>query len=663
MPRATTERSAAERSSTGLPRRRVVAARRTERALEVTRHPDPPSTGPHPGGIPVRGLAELGILGLGMLTTAALARKIRSSRRSTECMRRPGERAAEGDPHTASAAAALDPLADTTLLDWVDGANRLLTRALRDRRGALPEVRLVRAGPDGVELLLDAPVVDPPEGFLSRDGGWTWVLDPDIALADLLALVDGFRRHVPALVPIGDSAEASYLAAVGPRRHLLLRSADGAPLRPHLDAMVTALCTLPWASALQVELLGVDPPPGSRCDHTVAPSSASELVALARSPLPDAADRAVRSEPQHVLVVLDGPPADALGPDLRAAIGERAGIVTTSVRGGPEIAVTVVVEHGALVVLPDGVELLARSPTALQAALADDLLDRPLLVRPAAPAPGVASTGRPSRRAGPGQVEICVLAPVPSLTGLASPLASKDRSRVVELVAYLALAGHGATTDAIREQVFGRSDRVASLGRVHNVASAARSALGTDEEGRFLLPASSGGRYRLDERVTCDWTRFEQMSTRARTSSVPEAIELLAGALDLVGGLPCSESPSGWDWLVSRGLLTTMVSSVVDASHHLASLAIAGRELDLASWAVSKGRIVEPCSEMLARDAMILADLSGDPDALRREWHDLEAGLAILDGGEPSEETRALYEELAGSRRATSPRRRSARNG
>ena len=644
----------------------------------VLRHPAPSARGPRasghvmagpeahhavdtPTGEPVRALAELAILGLGVLTTASIARRLRASRRAAECLRMPGERAVGRPGATAAAAASIDPLAESALLDWVDGANRLLWRACRDRRTSseLPVVRLVRAGPGGVQCVLEKPMPAAPEGFVATGGGREWTLAPGLDLDELAALTAGCGRYVPTLVPLGDAADASYLAAVGPGHHVTLLPDGGDAVRA-LDALVVALRTLPWAHEVQVELLGVAPPPVSHGCHFVARTTGAELAEIARAPLPDPRQRLEDAWSDDVVVVLGDEATHELPEHVLAAVGERAGIVSI---GGPG-AVSLVVRQDRLVILPDGVELDRREPTPSQAALAEDLLELPVLVAAPEPPDAVARAAAPAARATrAGRVEVRVLAPVPSLDGLTVQPSSKDHGRVVELVAYLALSGHVATTDSIREQVFGRSDRVASLGRVHNVCSAARAALGSTIDGRSLLPAGAGGRYRLDSEVSCDWLRFESMRSEARVAAVPDAIALLGDALRLVDGAPCADVASGWDWLISRGLLTSMISAIVDAGHHLASLSIAGHDLELASWAVAKGRLAEPCSEMLARDAMIVADLRSDPDTVRREWRDLERGLARLDGDEPSAETRALYEELVAGRTGTAARYRSARNG
>ncbi len=61
----------------------------------------------------------------------------------------------------------------------------LLWRLVRDQDAEAPEVRLVRAGPDGIELLLAAPRPEAPWPFLPRRDGRWWVLDPAAELGGL----------------------------------------------------------------------------------------------------------------------------------------------------------------------------------------------------------------------------------------------------------------------------------------------------------------------------------------------------------------------------------------------------------------------------------------------------------------------------------------------
>ena len=610
---------------------------------------------------PTRRLAELALLGLGVLTTVAIARRLRIARTIAACLRRPGERAVEPSRAIARVAAAIDPLAESTLLDWVDGANRLLWRSCGLWAGAreLPAVRLVRAGAGGVELLLETALPDAAEGFVALDGGRVWALDATIGEDELASRTNGCGRYVPSLVPLGDAEDATYLAALPAGRRLTIEPESGESVAADLDAIVLALRTLPWSDELQVELVGVAPPPASHGCHHVAPSSRAELEALARSPGPGPSDRLETSWSSELLVVVGEPRPPGVDEDLLLAVGDRAGIVSVGGRG----SISLLVGRSHLMVQPDGITLERRRPSPDQLDLVDALLARPESTP--APDPPEAWVGSRARVAAErrGRVEVHMLAPSPALDGISEQPSSKDRGRVVELVAYLATHGHEATTDAIREQVFARSDRVASLGRIHNVCSAARSALGTATDDRCLLPTGTSGRYRLHREVTCDWSRFEQMRAAARGIEAGDAVDLLTEALSLVSGRPCADVATGWDWLISEGLQSTMISAIVDAGHHLASLAIAGHDLELANWAITTARLAEPCSEILVRDAMIVADLRGDRDLVRREWRDLERTLAHIDGDEPSSETRALYDELVGAGGSPQRRYRSARNG
>jgi DNA-binding SARP family transcriptional activator len=666
------------------------------------------------GALPTRQLAELALLGVGVLGAAGVARRLRLLRRLGECLRRPGERLPLPEDSVGRAMAAVDPLAEAALIDWVDAANRILWRAFAGspEDHELPDVRVVRAGPDGVELHLARAIADTPDGFVPLDGGNVWALDASLGLTELAAMAEGCGRYVPALVPVGDAEDATYLVALGPDQRLALDSLDGSSVDAVLRAILVALRTLPWTDELQVELLGIDAPaPAERC-HRLNGSSPAELAELARAGPPDRRSRLAATWASDVLVVVGEPWPPGVDEDLLAAVGRVAGLVTVGGAGTARL----VVGESSMVLEPDGIVLRRSTPSreqlelieAMLVAAADDpVLDAdadcahanahtvlesasgpwnlegpadsghiepgasgvapadppgadrallpatreallaPIAGSPLPPVAGTRDSDAPWRHSGP--VEVRVLTRSPAVEGWAAVPSTKDRSRVVELVGYLALHDYATTTDRIRDTVFSRGDRIASLGRVHNVCSAARSALGATPEGNSYLPVSGGGRYRLDRSVSCDWSRFESMRKAATRAGADDAVELLVEALSLVDGPPLADVTSGWDWVMAEGLLTTIVSSIVDCAHHLTTLAAAEGNVQLARWALARGRSVEPWSEILARDAMVVSDLDGDLDGVRRAWRELEHILDDLEGNEPSPETRALYEELTGA--------------
>lgn len=645
------------------------AARSTRDAAESRLVPA--SSGEGAGSAPTRQLEELAVLGVGLLSAAAVARRLRLLRRLAECLRRPGERIAALAPAVGEAIAAIDPLAETALIDWVDAANRLLWRACRGLpvEATLPEVRVVRAGPDGVSLRLGEALPDAPDGFVALDGGSVWALDSSLGPGELASMTEGCGRYVPGLVPVGDSEDATYLVALGPGQRLALDAVDGGAVDGELAALLVGLRTLPWCEELQVELVGIGAPDVAERCHHLNSSSPAELAELARGELAEPHRRLSTPWASELLVVVGDRRLPGIDESLLEGVGRVAGLVSI---GGPATT-RLVVGDASTTLEPDGIVLTRSSPSSAQLELlaamlvgtaadpeierlgvedsifgavdaTSDLVDES---DDALAFCGAPSSGSDERfLAGP--LEVRILTPAPTIEGWAVPPSTKDRARVVELVAFLALHERSSTTDRIRDAVFSRGDRVASLGRVHNVCSAARSALGSSLDGRSYLPASAGGRYRLESSVTCDWTRFEAMRRRAVQAGAEEATALLTEALKLVEGTPLAEVGSGWGWLLAEGVATSIVSSVVDGAHHLVTLAAASGDAALARWAVSRGRSAEPWSEILARDAMVIADLDGDRDAVRRTWRALERALDGLDGNEPSAETRALYEELVG---------------
>ena len=239
---------------------------------------------------PDRRLSELALVGLGVITTCALARRVRNLRRASSSGRRSGERATTSSRPVGEARVALEPFADAPLIDWIDLANRLLWRIVRDQDAAPPEVRLVRAGPDGIEFLLSTPRPETPWPFLSRRGGRWWVLDPGVEPADFAPFPTDEGRFLPSLVPLGDDEHASYLLVVGRGRRLGVDGHDALVDRT-LEAIVTSLRTVPWAEQLAVELVGIDPPPADEQCYQLSSSTPAALADLATEGAPAAEPR------------------------------------------------------------------------------------------------------------------------------------------------------------------------------------------------------------------------------------------------------------------------------------------------------------------------------------------------------------------------------------
>jgi DNA-binding SARP family transcriptional activator len=597
---------------------------------------------PAPDRPSARQLAELGLLGLGVVTTCALARRIRHLRRTASSGRRPGERRVAAAPPVGEARVALEPFADAPLIDWIDLANRLLWRLVRDLEVPALDVRLVRAGPDGIELLLASPCpVAPWPFFARRDGHW-WVLDPAVEPAELRDDVAGARRLFPSLVPLGDDDDASYLLAVGPGRRLGISGADEIVDRT-LDAIVTSLRTVPWAEELGIELVGIDPPPADERCFQLSSSTTSALEHLAAENDLAGGSRLGGRWRREPLVVVGRP---AAGPDCErvlASASSLAGIVAAGKQGTEQL----LVEDDRAVLLPYGIELRAVTPATGQLALLDGLLRearRPPTIVPIRP--GIATDhARLTALPVAGMFEVQLLRADPALVGPLHEVAPRDLPRLVELVAYLALHDGTAPVETIADALFPRSAPATRRVRADETARAARAALGRGPGDRALLVRSHDGLL-LDPAVTCDLTRARRAFASARFIEPAAAEVLLSDALALVEGTPLSAVVAGYSWFGAEGYDELLAAEIVDAAHHLVALALAADRSDLATWAIARGRLAGPDSEILARDLMTTAAAENDAAAVRGAFSELERALERLGGGEPSLETRALLATL-----------------
>ncbi|HXZ83427.1 MAG TPA: hypothetical protein VED84_06765 [Acidimicrobiales bacterium] len=604
---------------------------------------DRPTAEARPSAWPFeRRLSELGLVGLGVITTCALARRIRNLRRSRSSARRLGERHAVVARPVSAARVALEPFADAPLVDWIDLANRLLWRLVRDEETDAPDVRLVRAGPDGVEFLLASPRLVAPWPFLARRAGHWWVLDPTAERGELEPDAARCRRFVPSLVPLGDDADASYLLVVGRSRRLGIDGADELVDRT-LNAIVTSLRTVPWAEELAVELVGVDPPPPDEQCYQLSSSTTAALEDLAAENDPAGESRLVGRWRREPLVVVGRQAADPECERVLAAATVATGIIAAGQRGTERLAV----DSDHAVLLPYGIELTAVTPTTGQFALLDGLLAaarRPTTILPVRP--GIA-TDRARLTAVPvaGTFEVRLLRPEPVLVGPCAQPGTRDEARVVELVAYLALHDGRATATATADALFSRSESDARQVRTDTVARAARATLGHGPGGRALLVRRQD-EFVLDPAVTCDLIRARRAFASAPFAEPATAEDLLVGALGLLEGSPLSAIATGYSWFSAEGLDELISAEIVDGAHHLVALALAANRPQLARWAIARGQFGAANSEILARDLMATAASENDTDGVRGAFSELERALERLGAGEPSVETRTLLEAL-----------------
>jgi DNA-binding SARP family transcriptional activator len=607
-----------------------------------------PHTVTSPSNVPVTGgsstsgrIAELATLGLGVLGTGAVAQRLRSMRRLSESGRIIGSRPGALEPSIAYASAAIDPFGNSLLVDWIEAALRIAGRWHETDGSVAPDVRLVRAGPSGVEMLLASPAPVCPDPMTTVDGGRWWVLEAQ-SLGNPATLAPASGRLVPWLIPVGGDGDAVVLVAVGPGRHLAV---DGDPTAraAALRGIVAALRALPWASELDTELVGIDPPPPTeRCYHLFGSTLATLRALVARTPAPER----LRVHPtwrREPLVVLSGTAAASPDDALTASLLEVSGVISDRGSGTETLVID---PRGPARLLPYGVELTVPQPSEQQSALLDVLFASaaesiplsPPVERPEAWTPTEATSSWP------GLVDVALFGVRPAVRGLAHPPAERDLDRLVELLAFLALHARRCTVGALGRTLYSRESPATVEQRVRNLCALARSVL-PRPDGVPLLTVS-GEEVTLDSSVTLDWERISSAIARARSIDPAAAIAALCAAFDEVDGAVILDDVSTYGWFRSEGFSSSIRGDLLDGAHHLATLAFAADDLDLAGRAVAWGLGIDPISEILVRDAMVLNDRAGEPDLAIETYRGLERALEILADAEPSSETRALFDAL-----------------
>lgn len=198
----------------------------------------------------------------------------------------------------------------------------------------------------------------------------------------------------------------------------------------------------------------------------------------------------------------------------------------------------------------------------------------------------------------PGGIIVKLLRSDVVVVGTVTPFASDLRRRCVEMTAYLALHRHEPVSgDRLRSRVLGGGYTDASVRTLANTASAVRRSLGSVSGESRLLPVSPGGHYRTLD-VTSDIEAFYAYVTEARLEDERE-FEALVSALSLIEGEPLATELRGFEWFLAEGHLGRLQREAEWAALRLARLATERELFDVAFWALERGRLVDPYSDVL----------------------------------------------------------------
>jgi LysM repeat protein/DNA-binding SARP family transcriptional activator len=568
-------------------------------------------------------LPAIAIGGLGVLAAAVIARSLQRRRRIARVTLRPGEMIAASSAPIRDLESALAALVDTPAVDWLDLAMRHLTQVSDGHPGAVPPIRLVRVGNDGVDLILAEAAGVAPGAFEVAEDGWAWTLP---ATTDLAALAGASKSAAwfAALVPVGEDEDGqTYLAPIEPGTVLPV---TGPGAEEVLAAMATTAATWSWT------------------EHVTVTSDPTKAAAAAQV---DPFDPSMQRD--RVLYI--GSPT-GLAPEVLSAIG----ILTTNDVVGSDLSVvclgdaTVEITPTQLCLracrlTPEAHAGIAEALSTAETPPSAEVPEHQMVLGGTVDRDTEAEPERLVARTPAGvepELEVRLLTNAATITG-ASERATNRNGRRFELVALLALSG-GLTKEDARSAIYGSGS---STGNITNIAYKARKMLGSDSDGQPFLPeASSKGVLTLSPRVTTDLARLVDAVNAATGAEASEAMVLYASVLDLIDVTPAAAVNHPWNWWVHYAVLAE--KAALAAACSLARLTIETKgDIASARRGIHQARALAPYAEELYRAAIELAGAAGNVSWAQREWDELHRMLDELSPGmSPSPETQAVYQAV-----------------
>lgn len=251
--------------------------------------------------------------------------------------------------------------------------------------------------------------------------------------------------------------------------------------------------------------------------------------------------------------------------------------------------------------------------------------------------------------------EILVLGPVEIVGVDPDAVASRNRARLVELAAWLALHPGGTGEQVSRAMAglgkpWGASTRQSATSRL-------RTWLGRSSVGELHVPLVDSGGYRLAQSVRTDWQRFSDLKHRGLSKGDRGGAADLHRALEMVRGQPFESILHG-RYLWADVIRAEMIGAVVDVAHTLAVWHTESGQVAEARRAVAKGLQAEPGSELLYRDLLRAEHRAGNRAGVLTAANRITAINDALDT-DPDPETEQLIAGLL----HVPPARRSGASG
>jgi LysM domain len=509
-----------------------------------------------------------------------------------------------------------------------------------------PRARLVVviAEPDGaMELHLDAPAPLAPPRFTAVSPA-VWRLDSTIAFDELAAGPRFAGFPSPALAQIGRRAGADvYVDLEACGLLSIVSSAEaGADL---LRALTESITFSPFGEAVRLVVVGDE--------HVASPTTGSiEIVDDLDAAIDRAADlvgpvlgvlsagdstaalrmRSAGEAWEPVVIAVFGAVPRRLAaelPGLAEPPGRGLAIVTA---GSVADARWRLVEgNGRWTLEPLGLEV---EPCLVPAAVSDDLavlVDEaraPLIVLDASPAAGPAGDddhGAPAFVEPSWTVMVRVLGQLDVVDSVGAT-ASFERSKAVELLAWLTEHRDGATRSRARAALWGQPIQDATFANVVSDARRGLAGLVAPPLGEEWIGRTLSEHLPIHPRLTTDAALLSARRRWAASAPARDAVAVLRPGLELVRDVPLSGSATLW--ADAEGLVSNLTLLVVSAATDLAERYLDLGDLDGVFWATAKGMIALPGHEELIALRMRAHAQAEDFAGVRTEWESYERVLA-----------------------------------
>jgi hypothetical protein len=611
-------------------------------------------------------LASAGLLAAGVLVSLGRHRRRQLWQRGF------GRRLLPPEGAAAVAEEALRLGADDPAVKLLDVSLRQLSAAMAAQGKTPPTVFAAHLGTENLDLWVAPPDPNPPRPWLASADGQVWRL-PVSAVASLEPAET--LAPYPGLVSIGTNESGRIMVDLEVAHGLICVRGPERTVQAALAALAVELITNRWSDRMRVTLVGFGQELALLSPERVAVAAtledalpaleqrSAELTRALSAPGMDSVltGRSVSADTDawapHYLI-MGVPPSPEQADRLLALAHTRHRTALGFVVAGDVPGATWtwdVTEDGRLTAPELGFNLAAQLlPAAQYAALIS-------LFRGSRDAP----VTDPALRAAPGEhlvpgarvcVDVGLLGPVTvSAPGWIEP---ERLALVTELVAYLAAHPGGVHLNVLTGAVWPRGVpaevRDATLARV-------KGWLGADASGQPNLVTDDAGRLRFGPGVRVDWQVFCSLVAGARDEAGSAAAQAgdemtrLEQALGLIRGQPLDgHDPARYAWLGTDDFLYEVGALVGDTAHRLSALRLSSGNADGAMEAARAGLRLAFNDEMLWRDLLLGAHVTGQEQVLRAVVDEVCARTA-LDEVMPrmSPETEALIDELLPSWRSS----------